>query len=346
MKSIIHVLPNIHTLQLECSQNITVVESYTLNLKAGWNYISIPVEPIDSSIKTVLSSIWSYITSTISSYQNGKWLSWVIPWDTGDLTKITSEYGYIIKLSQNANLTVSGIPNTNKISLISGWNLVGFRSNYTNMVDNYIVPSGYGIISSAEQIWGSDPAKYNCYPSNASVDCTGLLITTSKLHGYWINIKDIQIVNSNFEGTGGWNTEKIGSDSLTNINLQSADTPYSGSYYAKIQNNVGIVGTERAAFIRQTLTIPINASTLNCVLKYWKDSWGPGMGIRLGNAVIETIGIGGTAISSGWVTRSYNITAFHGKTVTLEIFLDDRSGAWSGNADHGGWIGIDDISIS
>lgn len=328
----------------QCIKNEVVGWSYTLNLKVGWNYISIPVEPLDNSVKTVLSSILNYITG-IWSYQNGKWITWIKDWDSGDLTKLTSEYGYTIKLTQNANLTVTGTLNTNKIPLIIGWNLVGLRSDFPNIVDNYIIPDGYGIVGILEQIWGTDPEKYNCYPSDAGAGCIGLLGSVSKLHGYWINIKDIKIINGNFEGIGGWSIEKIGGESLTTVNLQSTDA-YSGSYCAKIQNNVGNIGVERAAFIRQTITIPINALTLNCNIKYWKDSWGPAMGIRLGGVVLETIGVGGIATSSDWVTRNYNITTFHGKTVTLEIFVDDRSGRWSGVGDHGGWISIDNVSIN
>lgn len=334
-----------HILQTGCTQNITVVKAYILNLKAGWNYISIPVEPIDNSIKTVLSSIWNYVES-VWSYQNGKWLSWVTAWDSGDLTKIISEYGYQIKLTQDANLTVAGIPNTDKISLIIGWNFVGLRSYYVSMFDNYTVPLDYSIVSVAEQIWGTDPAKYKCVPIDADVSCVDLLITASKLHGYWINVKYTKIINNDFEEIGGWSVEKIGNSSAPTVNLQASDVPYSGKYYLRIDNVLGNKGVERAAFVRQTITIPLSASALNYAIKYWKDVWGASLGVKIGNTIIDSISTGGQVQSSGWVMRSKDITDFRGKTVVLEVFLDDRNGVWSGAADHGAWIGVDNIFTS
>ena len=34
------------------------------------------------------------------------------------------------------------------------------------------------------------------------------------------------------------------------------------------------------------------------------------------------------------------------KTVYAEIYLEDLSTAWAGNGDHGGWIGVDNFSVT
>lgn len=44
--------------------------------------------------------------------------------------------------------------------------------------------------------------------------------------------------------------------------------------------------------------------------------------------------------------RTFNVGAYAGQTITVEIYLEDLSTTWAGNADHGGWIGVDDFSMT
>ena len=46
-------------------------------------------------------------------------------------------------------------------------------------------------------------------------------------------------------------------------------------------------------------------------------------------------GTGGTSSSSGWVNRSFDVTAYAGQTITIEIYNEDLSTTWAGNGDHG-----------
>lgn len=155
------------------------------------------------------------------------------------------------------------------------------------------------------------------------------------------------IINGDFESDGGWSTEKIGKASSTTVNMKAADNAYSGSYYCKLSNNLKptVDREERAAFVRQTVDIPVNALSLRYAVKYWKDTYGPLMGVLFGTEVLDVLGVGGKESSSDWSVKSFDITSFREKAVTLELFLDDRHGEWSGNTDHGGWFGVDEIVI-
>jgi hypothetical protein len=85
-------------------------------------------------------------------------------------------------------------------------------------------------------------------------------------------------------------------------------------------------------------------------MKYWKASWGPGMGVRIkynGYLLAQNNeGTGGTASSSGWTQRTFNVAAYAGQMITIEIYLEDLSTTWAGNSDHGGWIAVDSFSVT
>ncbi len=154
------------------------------------------------------------------------------------------------------------------------------------------------------------------------------------------------IANPGFETTGGWTTETIGGSYAPTVNLQSTDGSYEGSYCAKMTNTLGSRGTPRASYIRQTIILSPTATTLSYYVKYWKDYWGPSMGVRIkdasGNVLADNReGTGGRRSSSDWVMRTIDVSSYAGQTITIEIYLEDLSTTWAGNSDHGGWIAVD-----
>jgi hypothetical protein len=159
------------------------------------------------------------------------------------------------------------------------------------------------------------------------------------------------IVNPNFESTDGWTIDSTGGSYAPTINLQSTDGPYSGSYCARMDNNLGSLGTPRAGYIRQTITLDSSATTLSYYMKYWKATWGPYMGVRIkdssGNVIAQNNeGTGGTSSSSGWVQRTIDVSAYAGQSIVIEIYLEDLSTTYAGYSDHGGWIAVDAFSVT
>jgi hypothetical protein len=117
--------------------------AYDIPLAMDWNYISLPLIPVDEDIDTVLASItglydevWAYD----SCWQ--EWFTYVPgapdAYYTGigieKLEEMVDGYGYIIRMNQEANLTGTGLEYEVGASLpptyliCNWWSLVGFKT--------------------------------------------------------------------------------------------------------------------------------------------------------------------------------------------------------------------------
>jgi len=103
--------------------------SYSLELKSGWNFFSLPVLPDDASISSVLSSIdgqydqVSRYNSSIDEFEHH-----VGNASYDDFSSLEYGKGYQIYVTdpQGATLTVSGtVPEDERVTLAAGWNLIG-----------------------------------------------------------------------------------------------------------------------------------------------------------------------------------------------------------------------------
>ncbi len=149
-----------------------------------------------------------------------------------------------------------------------------------------------------------------------------------------------------------WDIVTKGGAKAPQVHLFYSGDAYSGSHCLKIVNALGDMGTPRAAYIKQTITIKNTASYLSFYVKYWRDYWGPHMGVELldsnGHILKKTdLWKGGQITSSNgkWVQEKMDISEYRGETLTIVIYLEDLSTQWAGNCDHGGWMEIDSISI-
>ncbi|MFC1848030.1 hypothetical protein ACFLXV_01810 [Chloroflexota bacterium] len=98
------------TLRLEGFTGVLSTGDRDIILNQGWNLISLPNVPDDSSIETVLNeiidnvvSVWCYDTSNPSN----PWSSWAPGWG-GDLTEMVEAKGYWINMSTADTLRVRG----------------------------------------------------------------------------------------------------------------------------------------------------------------------------------------------------------------------------------------------
>jgi hypothetical protein len=122
--------------------NVTLIE--------GWNLISLPLIPLDSSINAVLAGITNDVKSVW--YWSGRWYSFV-PGGPSDLTSMRDGKAYWINMNAAQNLTVAGrempegaqLPPT--YDVVAGWNMVGFKSipwNANNVTaEDYLVGTEY-----------------------------------------------------------------------------------------------------------------------------------------------------------------------------------------------------------
>ena len=128
--------------------NITIeaisTKTYSIQIYEGWNLISLPLMPENTSIDAVIPNAsngdWIYadepgpgITWTYAKYWNG--------W-SGPLTNLTPGQGYLYyRAGSDFNLTIIGKPLAEaNTTIYEGWNLIGYAKTDTPGID--IIP-GY-----------------------------------------------------------------------------------------------------------------------------------------------------------------------------------------------------------
>ncbi len=164
----------------------SVIESYDIALEEGWNLISIPLIPSDSSIEVILADVLDSVRA-IWSYDAGVWYSYK-PGAPSGLTEMVEGKGYWMNMSTSTVLSVSGTeifmdPPAPPPSypLIEGWNLIGMP--YIPE-DSSIETVFSGILDYIETIWSYQAGNWYSYKPGAPSSLTEILDG----NGYWIKM--------------------------------------------------------------------------------------------------------------------------------------------------------------
>ena len=147
------------------------VIDFSINLVSGWNLISIPVLPIDSSITSIMGGcdynrIWEFQSDQT--------------WKTSDidLSSMNNYNGYWIDrvgITGDCEITISGtVPTSTTIDINTPWTLVGYPSVTPNLISNIVSPGSYNRIweFQSDQTWKTSDIDLN---------------TMSPGQGYWID---------------------------------------------------------------------------------------------------------------------------------------------------------------
>jgi hypothetical protein len=165
----------------------TVTADYTIPgiipLSPGWNLVSLPKQPANTAITSVLSGI-AGAYEVVWAYPNQTWKVYD-PNDTAGSTLTTMQVGngYWIKMTSAKTLDLSGSSPSTSIPLLSGWNLVGYNGT------SCAAPStALSSISANLQVsWGYPGQVWQFYdPANSS----GTLTQLCPNYGYWINVNE------------------------------------------------------------------------------------------------------------------------------------------------------------
>jgi|GEM_PF-5716739 len=119
--------------------NVIITDiSATLSLNSGWNLISIPIKPDNTSVENVLSSIaGKYISVWAYDNVNQKWTSYnpSVPSHMNDLHNLDETMGFWIEMNESSDLTVAGTkPAKTTIPVYNGWNYIGYPHNESQNV--------------------------------------------------------------------------------------------------------------------------------------------------------------------------------------------------------------------
>ena len=156
------------TLDIYRGADVVPVQEVNITLAAGWNLISLYLQPIDARFSSVLSSIegkydsvWTYDAAT------GQWHRYTVgaPPFLNDLGEMESGVGYWIMMNQPATLIVQGTPPSKAISLRTGWNLIGYNSQTPMSIEDYLLTVG----DNCDSIWtyNSEIGEWLRYDANA-----------------------------------------------------------------------------------------------------------------------------------------------------------------------------------
>lgn len=104
-------------------------QTFSIALTSGWNLVSVPFEPANTSMEGVLISIAGIydLVQYYDHFAGWKTYSAYRPAALNNLAEIDHKMGFWVHVKYDCTLVVSGIPETSTgIQLYAGWNLVGY----------------------------------------------------------------------------------------------------------------------------------------------------------------------------------------------------------------------------
>lgn len=163
-------------------------DSVEINLSAGWNLISIRVQPEYRNIEPVLASILSALNS-VWTYDADmqKWLTYSPqnPSTLNNLNEIKPGMGYYFNMKEAATLIIKGESDSSAVGLKQGWNLAGYNNSTAKPINECI--SSLKIRS----VCTYDPVqkKWLQYSPNSPAYLNSLDIMESG-KGYWMDAEE------------------------------------------------------------------------------------------------------------------------------------------------------------
>ena len=111
---------------------------YNISLFVGWNLISTPLEPVNTSIEVVLGGLTTPIRvfaydASLPEFDRWTYYDSALPPVVNTLAEINAGRAYWLLSSVNETLTVTGMsPEPKDIDIYSGWNFVGYNWDAMN----------------------------------------------------------------------------------------------------------------------------------------------------------------------------------------------------------------------
>jgi len=167
--------------------SFTTLISYDIPLGSGWNLVSVPLILDSASIEDILAdmmnnvdSVWAYDNTT------DRW-AFYAPGEPSDLTEMTCDKGYWVRVTDPCTLTVEGREPTLPCDIPLGldWNLIGLPLMAEPQVMEEILAD---IMNNVDSVWAYDnvTGRWAFYAPGEPSDLTEM--TCDK--GYWVRVDD------------------------------------------------------------------------------------------------------------------------------------------------------------
>ena len=120
---------------------------FEIPLSVGWNLISIPLSMTDTSVPNVLSSISGSLVSVKyfnSTDKADPWKSYRPGGMANDLISINRGMGIWVCVNAACTVAIEGsVPPSTSITLLAGWNLIGYPSGTERTITSALAGTGY-----------------------------------------------------------------------------------------------------------------------------------------------------------------------------------------------------------
>jgi C1A family cysteine protease/sugar lactone lactonase YvrE len=152
----------------------------SIPLSSGWNLISLPLQPDNGQVGSVLYGLTGFYR-IVWAYPPQSW-KFYDPSDIDGSTLVTIETGrgYWIKMTETKTLSISGAAPPSSLSLLAGWNLVGYYGSVCTTAAAALT----SLSGSYQIVWGYPSQSWKFYDPN---DVGGSTLTQiCPGYGYWI----------------------------------------------------------------------------------------------------------------------------------------------------------------
>ncbi len=172
---------------------VSTNQPVSIPLYSGWNLVSIPLQPEDTAVEQVFSSVagnlqLAYAYRACDQLDSWKKFDPGAPSFVNDLQHVDETMGLWMKVGSASGLTLVGLPRSGsaEISLCPGWNLVSFPGLQAQSITEAVasITNCLEIIYSFESDDTADPWKK--YDPNAPIFVSDLTQMKPGL-GYWMN---------------------------------------------------------------------------------------------------------------------------------------------------------------
>ena len=166
----------------------------SVNLISGWNLISIYCEGENMAVSNVLSTLDDNYVSihTYDRYDpTDKWKAYkpgLPSWVIQDLSTISVSEGYWVNMESDDTLVLSGeLRFPRIIFLFQGWNLIGYPSNKTRLVNETFLDVLTNL-DSVHMYNATDAVDHWKVYSTSADPSQNDLINMIPLYGYWVKM--------------------------------------------------------------------------------------------------------------------------------------------------------------
>ncbi len=254
-------------------EDITPVEtvSYSVTLKPGWNFFSMPCLPADTKISSVFSSIAGKY-SQVSRYDaiGKKYESCIgnVKYDQFNTFEYGRGYQVYINSTTDASFTLTGTkPKNASVALKTGYNLIAALNKQTAAVETALSPLQLNVDYQKAVGYDKSTGKYFSYPD-------GSLTQFEPGKAYFLkSAKDTTYAPNTYttfvyDGDGGRVVKEVASQASGTL----SKTVYIGSLY-ELETTVGVTSATKHIFAGSTRICSIEG-TIPEVRYYHSDHLG------------------------------------------------------------------------